>query len=35
MAMADGSVRTVNYSVTYRVLIPLVTPTGGEVFTLD
>jgi hypothetical protein len=25
----------VNYSVTYRVLIPLVTPTGGEVFTLD
>jgi prepilin-type N-terminal cleavage/methylation domain-containing protein len=35
MAMADGSVRTVSYSVTYRIVIPLVTPTGGEVFTLD
>jgi prepilin-type N-terminal cleavage/methylation domain-containing protein/prepilin-type processing-associated H-X9-DG protein len=35
MAMADGSVRTVSYSVNFRVLIPLVTPTGGEVFTLD
>jgi hypothetical protein len=32
--MADGSVRVVNYSVDYRIVIPLCTPTGGEVFTL-
>jgi prepilin-type N-terminal cleavage/methylation domain-containing protein len=34
VAMADGSARTLNYNIDYKVLIPLVTPTGGEVFTL-
>jgi prepilin-type N-terminal cleavage/methylation domain-containing protein len=31
MAMADGSVRTVNYSVGSNVILELCTPTGGEV----
>jgi prepilin-type N-terminal cleavage/methylation domain-containing protein len=34
-AMADGSVRTFHYSTDYRVLIPLMTPSGGEVVNLD
>ena len=35
MAFADGSVRGVGYSITFSTLIPLLTPTGGEVVTLD
>ena len=35
MAMADGSVRGLSYTITFRTLIPLLTPNGGEVFTLD
>jgi prepilin-type N-terminal cleavage/methylation domain-containing protein len=31
MAMADGSVRTMNYTTTYQVMIPFLTPSGGEV----
>ena len=34
-ALADGSVRTIHYSTDYRVIIPLMTPTGGEVVNLD
>jgi prepilin-type N-terminal cleavage/methylation domain-containing protein len=34
MAMADGSVRSISYNITYTVMIPLSTPTGGEVFAL-
>jgi prepilin-type N-terminal cleavage/methylation domain-containing protein len=34
LAMADGSVRMLNYNVDYNILIPLSTPTGGEVFSL-
>jgi hypothetical protein len=35
VAMADGSARTLNYSIPWTVVLPLMTPTGGEVFTLD
>jgi hypothetical protein len=35
MALCDGSVRLVSYSTSYSVMIPLMTPDGGEVFTLD
>ena len=35
VAMADGSVRVLNYNINYTVLIPLVTPNGGEVVTLS
>jgi prepilin-type N-terminal cleavage/methylation domain-containing protein len=31
MAMADGSVRTISYSIPYQTVIALCTPTGGEV----
>jgi hypothetical protein len=34
-AMADGSVRTVSYNTPISVMIPLMTPTGGEPVTLD
>jgi prepilin-type N-terminal cleavage/methylation domain-containing protein len=29
-ALADGSVRNISYSITYKQMIPLLTPTGGE-----
>ena len=35
LALVDGSVRGVGYSITFSTLIPLLTPTGGEVVTLD
>jgi prepilin-type N-terminal cleavage/methylation domain-containing protein len=31
VAMADGSVRPLTYSTPYTVVLPLMTPTGGEV----
>ncbi len=34
-AMADGSVRTIAHGTSYRVMIPVMTPNGGEVFNLD
>jgi prepilin-type N-terminal cleavage/methylation domain-containing protein/prepilin-type processing-associated H-X9-DG protein len=34
-AMADGSVRTFNYNIAKEAYIPLLTPNGGEVATLD
>jgi prepilin-type processing-associated H-X9-DG protein len=34
MGMADGSVRNLSYNINYAVLIPLLTPTGGEVVTI-
>jgi prepilin-type processing-associated H-X9-DG protein len=35
IAMCDGSVRVISYSITFRELIPLVTPNGGEVNSGD
>jgi prepilin-type N-terminal cleavage/methylation domain-containing protein len=35
VAMSDGSVRSLSYSTPYTVVLPLMTPTGGEVVTLD
>jgi prepilin-type N-terminal cleavage/methylation domain-containing protein len=35
MAMADGSVRGLRYGIGYRIMIPLLTPNGGETYTLD
>jgi prepilin-type N-terminal cleavage/methylation domain-containing protein len=35
IAMADGSVRTISYSTPSTVVLPLMTPTGGEVASLD
>jgi hypothetical protein len=36
MAMADGSVRTVRYGVdSVKIVIPMLTPNGGEVYNLD
>jgi hypothetical protein len=34
-AMADGSVRTINFTTAYQQIIPLLTPTGGEVNAQD
>jgi prepilin-type N-terminal cleavage/methylation domain-containing protein len=34
-AMADGSVRTVAYGTSYTIMIPLMTPNGGEVANTD
>jgi prepilin-type N-terminal cleavage/methylation domain-containing protein len=31
LAMCDGSVRTMAYTTSYQVIIPLTTPSGGEV----
>jgi prepilin-type N-terminal cleavage/methylation domain-containing protein len=33
--MADGSVRTLSFNISYKVVIPLMTPAGGEVVNLD
>jgi prepilin-type N-terminal cleavage/methylation domain-containing protein len=35
MAMADGSVRTMSYTTSYQVVIPVITPNGGEVLASD
>jgi hypothetical protein len=35
VAMADGSARTLSYSTPYTVVLPLMTPSGGEVVSLD
>lgn len=35
MGMGDGSVRSLRYGLGYQVMIPLLTPNGGEVYTLD
>jgi hypothetical protein len=35
VAMADGSVRGISYSTPPTVVLPLMTPTGGEVASLD
>ena len=34
-ALADGSVRNVTYSVSAAAMIPLMTPTGGEIVNID
>ena len=34
-ALADSSVRTIHYNTDYRVVIPLMTPSGGEVANPD
>lgn len=34
-AMADASVRTVSFNTGFKVLIPLMTPNGGEPVSLD
>jgi hypothetical protein len=34
-ALADGSVRTLRHGTGYKIIIPLVTPRGGEVVNLD
>jgi prepilin-type N-terminal cleavage/methylation domain-containing protein len=34
-AMSDGSVRTFNFGIAKEVYIPLLTPNGGDVATLD
>jgi hypothetical protein len=33
--MSDGSVRTIRHGTGHQVLIPALTPNGGETFTLD
>lgn len=35
VAMADGSVRTVRFTNDWKITVPLITPTGGEQYTLD
>ncbi len=35
IAMADGSVRTVPYTRDWKITVPLITPTGGEIYSLD
>jgi type II secretory pathway pseudopilin PulG len=35
IGMADGSVRSISYSTSPTVVLPLMTPTGGEVVSLD
>jgi prepilin-type N-terminal cleavage/methylation domain-containing protein len=35
IAMADGSVRSLSYSTPSTVVLPLMTPTGGEVVSLE
>jgi len=35
MGMADGSVRAIRHGVGYKIMVPLLTPNGGEVYTLD
>jgi type II secretory pathway pseudopilin PulG len=34
-ALADGSVRSLSFSTSYTVMIPLLTPTGGEAVSPD
>jgi prepilin-type N-terminal cleavage/methylation domain-containing protein len=34
LAMADGSVRLITYDTTYKIIIPLSTPNGGEAVSL-
>jgi hypothetical protein len=33
--MADGSIRTIRHGTNYQVMIPVCTPNGGEVLTLE
>ena len=35
MGMADGSVRGFRYGIGYRVMIPVLTLIGGEIYTAD
>jgi len=35
MGMADGSVRSLRYNLGYQIIIPLLTPNGGDSYTLD
>lgn len=35
IAMADGSVRSMRYMNDWKITIPLITPNGGELYTLD
>jgi len=35
IGMADGSVRTIQYGVGFRIMVPACTPNGGELVNLD
>jgi prepilin-type N-terminal cleavage/methylation domain-containing protein/prepilin-type processing-associated H-X9-DG protein len=34
-AMADGSVRSIRHGTDYQIMIPVCTPNGGEIITLE